>query len=211
MDCNTSGFPVLNHLPDLAQTHVHWVGHAIQPSRSVIPFSSCLQSFPPSGSFPVSWLFTSGWRFSISPSSEHSGLISLWKGAVPSVRDWARPPFECLSASCRGTGQQCPAPETGLWLQQNSEVQHVAYILLEEVAISPSIELTHRLPTNWRTPVPKKCSHYCKSSGAHSRFPNLGSSKGTENPQGSWLWRTMVFDYRTSTGLGKLRTLRGHK
>ena len=32
MDCNTSGFPVLNHLPDLAQTHVHWVGDAIQPS-----------------------------------------------------------------------------------------------------------------------------------------------------------------------------------
>ena len=29
-------------------------------SFSVIPFSSCLQSFPASGSFPVSWLFTSG-------------------------------------------------------------------------------------------------------------------------------------------------------
>ena len=29
-------------------------------SSSVIPFSSCLQSFPASGSFPVSWLFTSG-------------------------------------------------------------------------------------------------------------------------------------------------------
>ena len=29
-------------------------------SSSVVPFSSCLQSFPASGSFPVSWLFTSG-------------------------------------------------------------------------------------------------------------------------------------------------------
>ena len=29
-------------------------------SSSVIPFSSCLQSFPASGSFPMSWLFTSG-------------------------------------------------------------------------------------------------------------------------------------------------------
>ena len=29
-------------------------------SSSVIPFSSCPQSFPASGSFPVSWLFTSG-------------------------------------------------------------------------------------------------------------------------------------------------------
>ena len=29
-------------------------------SSSVVPFSSCLQSFPASGSFPMSWLFTSG-------------------------------------------------------------------------------------------------------------------------------------------------------
>ena len=47
----------------------------------VIPFSFCLQSFPASGSFPVSWLFPSGgqsiwsFSFSISPSSEHPGLI----------------------------------------------------------------------------------------------------------------------------------------
>ena len=29
-------------------------------SSSVVPFSSCLQSFPTSGSFPMSWLFASG-------------------------------------------------------------------------------------------------------------------------------------------------------
>ena len=44
-----------------AQTHVHWVGDAIQPSHPLSPhFASCLQSFPASGSFPVSQLFTSG-------------------------------------------------------------------------------------------------------------------------------------------------------
>ena len=32
MDCSTPGLPVLHHLPELAQTHVHWVGDAIQPS-----------------------------------------------------------------------------------------------------------------------------------------------------------------------------------
>ena len=37
MDCSTPGFPVLHHPPELAQTHVHWVGDAIQPSR---PLSS---------------------------------------------------------------------------------------------------------------------------------------------------------------------------
>ena len=53
-------------------------------SSSVIPFSSHLQSFPASGSFPMSWFFTSGgqsiwsFSFSISPSSEYSGLISFW-------------------------------------------------------------------------------------------------------------------------------------
>ena len=32
MDCSTPGFPVLHQLLELAQTHVHWVGDAIQPS-----------------------------------------------------------------------------------------------------------------------------------------------------------------------------------
>ena len=33
MDCSTPGFPVLHHLPELAQTPVHWVSDAIQPSH----------------------------------------------------------------------------------------------------------------------------------------------------------------------------------
>ena len=32
MDCSMPGFPVLYHLLEHAQTHVHWVGDAIQPS-----------------------------------------------------------------------------------------------------------------------------------------------------------------------------------
>ena len=32
MDCNTPGFPVLHHLPEFPQTHVHWVRDAIQLS-----------------------------------------------------------------------------------------------------------------------------------------------------------------------------------
>ena len=51
-------------------------------SSSLIPFSSCLQSFPASGSFQMSQLFASGgqsisFSFSISPSNEYSGLISF--------------------------------------------------------------------------------------------------------------------------------------
>ena len=50
---------------------------------SVVPFSSCLQSFPASGSFPMSQFFCIRWpkywsfSFSISPSNEYSGLISF--------------------------------------------------------------------------------------------------------------------------------------
>ena len=51
-------------------------------SSSVVPFSSHLQSFPASGSFPMSQFFTSGgqsigFSFSISLSNESSGLISF--------------------------------------------------------------------------------------------------------------------------------------
>ena len=60
MDCSTPGFPVLHDLLELAQTHVPW-GHP-SISSSIIPFSSCLKSFPASGSFPVSQLFSSGGR-----------------------------------------------------------------------------------------------------------------------------------------------------
>ena len=33
MDCSTSGFPVLHHLPEFAQIHIHWTDNAIQPSH----------------------------------------------------------------------------------------------------------------------------------------------------------------------------------
>ena len=61
-DCNTPGFPVLHKLPELAQTHVHRVSDAIQPSHPLSSPSppSCLQSFPASGCFPLSQFFASG-------------------------------------------------------------------------------------------------------------------------------------------------------
>ena len=76
MDCSTPGFPVHHQLPKLAQTHVHRVGEAIQPSHplSVIPFSSRPQSFPASGSFPVSQFF---------PSSGHSIGVSASGSDLP--------------------------------------------------------------------------------------------------------------------------------
>ena len=59
MHCNTSGFPVLHHLLEFAQIHVHQWCH---PTFlfSVTSFSSCLPFFPASGSFLMSQLFASG-------------------------------------------------------------------------------------------------------------------------------------------------------
>ena len=79
MDCSKPGLPVHHQLPESTQTHVHWVGDAIQPSH---PLSSP-QSFPASGSFPVESTLRMRWpkywsfSFSISPSNEHPGLISF--------------------------------------------------------------------------------------------------------------------------------------
>ena len=60
MDCSTPGLPVRQQLPELAETHVHSVSGAIQPTSTVAPFSSHLQSLPASGSFPMSHFFASG-------------------------------------------------------------------------------------------------------------------------------------------------------
>ena len=57
MDCSTLGFPVHHQLPELAQTHVHSIGDAIESVMapfSVVPFSSCPQSFPATGYFLMS-------------------------------------------------------------------------------------------------------------------------------------------------------------
>ena len=83
MDCSMPGLPVHCQLPEFTQTHVHWVGDAIQPSN---PLSS-----PSTPTFNLSqdqslfkrvsfshqmakyWSFS----FSISPSNEYLGLISF--------------------------------------------------------------------------------------------------------------------------------------
>ena len=62
MDCSTPGFPVLHYYLEFSQTHVHWVTDVIRLSHPLSPSSPPALSLsqPASGSFPVSWLFTSG-------------------------------------------------------------------------------------------------------------------------------------------------------
>ena len=78
MDYSMPAFPVLHHLPELAQTLVHQVSDAIQTSR---PLSSPAFIFPNIRAFSnelalhIRW--PKYWTFSVSPSNEYSGLISF--------------------------------------------------------------------------------------------------------------------------------------
>ena len=83
MDCSTPGFPVHHQLPELAQIHVHWIGDAIQPSHLLLSPSHL--AFNLSQHQGLSQRVGSSHQvakvlelqFSISPSSEYSGLISF--------------------------------------------------------------------------------------------------------------------------------------
>ena len=69
-----------HHHPELAQTHVHQVGDAIQPSHPLLLLPSIFPSlrvFPNESALSIRWPKYWSFSFSISPSNEHSGLISF--------------------------------------------------------------------------------------------------------------------------------------
>ena len=81
IDCSTPGFSVHHQPLELAQTKVHRVGDAIQPSHPLSPLShlalNLSQSFPMSLVLCIRWPKYWSFSFSISPSNEYSGLISV--------------------------------------------------------------------------------------------------------------------------------------
>ena len=84
MDCSTPDFPVLHHLSELAETHVHQVGDAIQPSHPLLsPSPPALNLSQHQGLFQ--WVSSSqevakvlSFSFSISPSN-----VRFLKNVVP--------------------------------------------------------------------------------------------------------------------------------
>ena len=78
---STLDFPVHHQLPEPPQTHVHWVGDAIQPSHPLSSPLLLLSIFPRirvfSNESVLCLRWSKYWSFSISPSSEDSGLISF--------------------------------------------------------------------------------------------------------------------------------------
>ena len=80
MVCSIPGLPVPHQLPQLAQTHVHRVSDAIQPSHPLLspspptPSLSQHQGFSHESVFPIRWPKYWTVSFSISSSSEYSGF-----------------------------------------------------------------------------------------------------------------------------------------
>ena len=85
MECSMPGFPVLHYLMEFAETHVRWVDDAIQPSQVCHSLLLLPQTFPASGSSPVSWLFASDGQ-SIGASSLASVLPMIVQHRFP--QDW---------------------------------------------------------------------------------------------------------------------------
>ena len=109
MDCSTPGFPVHHQHPELPQTHVHRVGDAINHLILFRPLLLLLSIFPSirvlsnESVLHIRWPKCWSLIFSISPSNEYSGLISL---------DWM-----VWSPWCpKGSQESSPAPQ--FWKHQ---------------------------------------------------------------------------------------------
>ena len=83
MDCSIPGSSI-HYLPKFAHTHVHWVGDAIQPFHPLPPtspfafnLSQHYRVFSTESALHVRWPKYWSFSFSISPSSEYSGLNSF--------------------------------------------------------------------------------------------------------------------------------------
>ena len=83
MDCSTPGLSVLHHLLKFAQVYFHCISDAIQPSHPQMPSSfsalnlSQHQGLSDESAVCIRWPKYWSFNFSISPSNEYSGLISL--------------------------------------------------------------------------------------------------------------------------------------
>ena len=81
MDGRMPGFPVHHQLPEFTQTHVHWVGDAIQPSHPLSSPSSPAFNLSQHQSFPMSQFFASG--------SQSIGVSASASVLPMNIQDWS--------------------------------------------------------------------------------------------------------------------------
>ena len=82
MNCSTPGLPVHHQLPEFTQTHIHQVSDAIhlilcRPLLLLPPIPPGIRVFSNESALCMRWPKYWSFSFSISPSKEHSGLVSF--------------------------------------------------------------------------------------------------------------------------------------
>ena len=99
MKCSMPGFSVLHYLPEFAQTHVHWVDNAIQPSQPLLPAS------PPT----------------LNPTYTVSFLESDTRNIYLHIpQDWKRSVF--IPISKKGNAKECSSYHTTALISHTSKV-----------------------------------------------------------------------------------------
>ena len=130
MDCSTPGFPVLHYLPEFAQTHVHRVGDAIQPSHPLSSPSLLPSVFPSirvisnESALPIRWLKLSHYLLSKTTSATahrpRSSILCLVRTApLEQLPAWGMLAYvhaacllRCVCASVTpGPGDACSGAE----------------------------------------------------------------------------------------------------
>ena len=103
MECSMPGFPVLHHLPEFAQTHVHWVSDAIPTSHSLLSTSP-----------PMFKLFQQWGLFQWVSSSHHLAVVLelqhqsfQWIFKITFLQDW----LIWSLCSTRSSQESSPAPQ----------------------------------------------------------------------------------------------------
>ena len=81
MSCSMPGFPVHHQLPEFTQTHVHWVGDAIQPSHSLLSPSPPAPNPSQHKSFPMNQ-----WR---AWGDQSIGVSALASDLPKNTQDWS--------------------------------------------------------------------------------------------------------------------------
>ena len=133
MNHSTPGHPVHHQLPEFTQIHVHWVGDAIQPSHPLLSPSPPASIFPSIRVFSFESVLHIGWpkywsfRFNISSSSEHSGLICF-------RMDW----LDFLAV--QGTLESSPTPQFLLTMHQISNFSTSSPNLLLSVILEMGVK-----------------------------------------------------------------------
>ena len=109
VDYSTPGLPIHHQTPIVYSNSCplsRWCHPTV--SSSVVPFSSCLQSFPASQSFSsesvllIRWPKYGSFSFSISPSNEYSGLTSFrmdWLDLLDSQESSPTPQLKSINSS----------------------------------------------------------------------------------------------------------------